>query len=197
MPVAYMKRLTSQWFEVLTHQFFKISGVHPVVPRTRGRGFDQISSQLDKLVDFQVLCSWVDYTTAIDIWSIGCIFAEMLERKPLFPGHNTQHQLQALCCGWESFKRSVGLDKRLFGSLEVKFCMLRNTRLFLKQTVRFFGSLDRLTCCSTGYHPENAQSIINFVGKPVPEELARTDQRLGFCQQSFKGVKTEIAWIRL
>ena len=25
----------------------------------------------------QVLCSWVDYTTAIDIWSIGCIFAEV------------------------------------------------------------------------------------------------------------------------
>jgi len=44
----------------------------------------------------EVLCSWVDYTTAIDIWSIGCIFAEMLERKPLFPGHNTQHQLQAI-----------------------------------------------------------------------------------------------------
>lgn len=31
-----------------------------------------------------------------DIWSIGCIFAEMLERKPLFPGHNTQHQLQSI-----------------------------------------------------------------------------------------------------
>eukprot|EP00439_Symbiodinium_sp_Y106_P030992 s1927_g3.t1 len=44
----------------------------------------------------EVLCSWVDYTTAIDIWSIGCIFAEMLERKPLFPGHNTQHQLQSI-----------------------------------------------------------------------------------------------------
>jgi len=38
----------------------------------------------------------MDYTTAIDIWSIGCIFAEMLERKPLFPGHNTQHQLQSI-----------------------------------------------------------------------------------------------------
>lgn len=44
----------------------------------------------------EVLCSWMDYTTAIDIWSIGCIFAEMLERKPLFPGHNTQHQLQLI-----------------------------------------------------------------------------------------------------
>eukprot|EP00930_Biecheleria_cincta_P067786 TRINITY_DN5466_c0_g4_i1.p1 TRINITY_DN5466_c0_g4~~TRINITY_DN5466_c0_g4_i1.p1 ORF type:complete len:401 (-),score=91.00 TRINITY_DN5466_c0_g4_i1:166-1368(-) len=44
----------------------------------------------------EVLCSWLDYSAAIDIWSIGCIFAEMLERKPLFPGHNTQHQLQSI-----------------------------------------------------------------------------------------------------
>jgi len=44
----------------------------------------------------EVLCSWINYSTAIDIWSIGCIFAEMLGRKPLFPGHNTQHQLQLI-----------------------------------------------------------------------------------------------------
>jgi len=44
----------------------------------------------------EVLCSWIDYTKAIDIWSIGCIFAEMLGRKPFFPGHNTQHQLQLI-----------------------------------------------------------------------------------------------------
>lgn len=44
----------------------------------------------------EVLCSWTDYTSAIDIWSVGCIFAEMLARKPLFPGHNTQHQLQLI-----------------------------------------------------------------------------------------------------
>jgi len=44
----------------------------------------------------EVLCSWTDYTKAIDIWSVGCIFAEMLGRKPVFPGHNTQHQLQLI-----------------------------------------------------------------------------------------------------
>ncbi|KAL7609450.1 mitogen-activated protein kinase 9 [Lactuca sativa] len=33
------------------------------------------------------------YTPAIDIWSIGCIFAEMLTGKPLFPGRNVVHQL--------------------------------------------------------------------------------------------------------
>mmetsp|Transcript_36892 Transcript_36892/g.59168 ORF Transcript_36892/g.59168 Transcript_36892/m.59168 type:complete len:406 (-) Transcript_36892:119-1336(-) len=44
----------------------------------------------------EVLCSWTDYSSAIDIWSIGCIFAELLIRKPLYPGHNTQHQLDLI-----------------------------------------------------------------------------------------------------
>mmetsp|Transcript_131620 Transcript_131620/g.421061 ORF Transcript_131620/g.421061 Transcript_131620/m.421061 type:complete len:406 (+) Transcript_131620:114-1331(+) len=44
----------------------------------------------------EVLCSWTDYSAAIDIWSIGCILAEMYLRKPLFPGHNTQLQLDLI-----------------------------------------------------------------------------------------------------
>ncbi|MQL84295.1 hypothetical protein Taro_016797 [Colocasia esculenta] len=36
------------------------------------------------------------YTPAIDIWSIGCIFAEMLMGKPLFPGKNVVHQLDLM-----------------------------------------------------------------------------------------------------
>lgn len=44
----------------------------------------------------EVLCSWTDYSCAVDIWSIGCILAELHMRKPLFPGHNTQHQLDLI-----------------------------------------------------------------------------------------------------
>jgi len=33
------------------------------------------------------------YTYAVDMWSVGCIFAELLGRKPLFPGKNFVHQL--------------------------------------------------------------------------------------------------------
>uniref|UniRef100_A0A6N2KRP9 mitogen-activated protein kinase n=1 Tax=Salix viminalis TaxID=40686 RepID=A0A6N2KRP9_SALVM len=36
------------------------------------------------------------YTPAIDIWSVGCIFAEMLTGKPLFPGRNVVHQLDLM-----------------------------------------------------------------------------------------------------
>ncbi|CAK8561400.1 unnamed protein product [Lathyrus sativus] len=36
------------------------------------------------------------YTPAIDIWSIGCIFAEVLLGKPLFPGKSVVHQLDLI-----------------------------------------------------------------------------------------------------
>jgi serine/threonine protein kinase len=38
----------------------------------------------------------LQYTPAIDIWSIGCIFAEMLTGKAFFPGKNAVHQLDLI-----------------------------------------------------------------------------------------------------
>eukprot|EP00256_Glycine_max_P066872 XP_025981467.1 mitogen-activated protein kinase 20 isoform X1 [Glycine max] len=38
----------------------------------------------------------MQYTPAIDIWSIGCIFAEVLTGKPLFHGKNVAHQLDLM-----------------------------------------------------------------------------------------------------
>lgn len=41
-------------------------------------------------------CFFSRYTPAVDIWSIGCIFAELLTGKPLFPGKNVAHQLDLM-----------------------------------------------------------------------------------------------------
>lgn len=39
---------------------------------------------------------FLQYTPAIDIWSVGCIFAEVLTGKPLFPGKSVVHQLDLI-----------------------------------------------------------------------------------------------------
>ena len=34
----------------------------------------------------EIMLTWQKYDVSVDIWSTGCIFAEMLGGKPLFPG---------------------------------------------------------------------------------------------------------------
>ncbi|KAG6753858.1 hypothetical protein POTOM_041858 [Populus tomentosa] len=51
---------------------------------------------LSSRILINVTCSISMYTPAIDTWSIGCIFAEMLTGKPLFPGKNVVHQLDLM-----------------------------------------------------------------------------------------------------
>lgn len=36
------------------------------------------------------------YSTSIDIWSVGCIFAEMVSGKPLFAGTTPDDQLEMI-----------------------------------------------------------------------------------------------------
>ena len=36
------------------------------------------------------------YSPAVDVWSVGCIFAELILGKPLFPGRNVVHQLELI-----------------------------------------------------------------------------------------------------
>jgi serine/threonine protein kinase len=42
----------------------------------------------------EIMLACQEYSKAVDIWSIGCIFAELLARTPLFPGEDYVQQLQ-------------------------------------------------------------------------------------------------------
>jgi serine/threonine protein kinase len=54
-------------------------------------------------VIFQVVTLWYrapeillgsrQYSTPVDVWSVGCIFAEMVNQKPLFPGDSEIDEL--------------------------------------------------------------------------------------------------------
>ena len=43
-----------------------------------------------------ILMGSKDYNTSVDIWSVGCIFAEIVTKKPLFPGKNEEDQLNKI-----------------------------------------------------------------------------------------------------
>ncbi|KAL0233641.1 hypothetical protein PCE1_002154 [Barthelona sp. PCE] len=44
----------------------------------------------------EVLIGERNYSFAVDMWSVGCIFAEMVLGRPLFPGSNSKDQLRRI-----------------------------------------------------------------------------------------------------
>ncbi|KAG7395620.1 S_TKc protein [Phytophthora boehmeriae] len=83
--------------------------IQPVTPGST-EGVSTPSSQdgepaLDEALTEYVVTRWYRapelllasrYSTAIDLWAVGCILAEMFTRKALFPGHDHVHQLHLI-----------------------------------------------------------------------------------------------------
>uniref|UniRef100_U3BS38 mitogen-activated protein kinase n=1 Tax=Callithrix jacchus TaxID=9483 RepID=U3BS38_CALJA len=44
----------------------------------------------------EVILNWMRYTQTVDIWSVGCIMAELLQGKALFPGSDYIDQLKRI-----------------------------------------------------------------------------------------------------
>lgn len=69
------------------------------------RGISDDSKDPDELTQYvvtrwyrapELLTGCQPYDASIDVWSVGCILAEILGRRPLFPGRNYVHQLQVI-----------------------------------------------------------------------------------------------------
>ncbi|KAK6930445.1 Protein kinase domain [Dillenia turbinata] len=68
-------------------------------------GLARVTSETDFMTEYvvtrwyrapELLLNSSDYTAAIDVWSVGCIFMELMDRKPLFPGRDHVNQLRLL-----------------------------------------------------------------------------------------------------
>ncbi|KAF5374781.1 hypothetical protein D9758_000149 [Tetrapyrgos nigripes] len=44
----------------------------------------------------EIMLSFKMYTKAVDLWAVGCILAELLSGRPLFPGRDYSHQLDLI-----------------------------------------------------------------------------------------------------
>merc|ERR1711943_75953 len=45
----------------------------------------------------ELLAECQNYGKTVDVWALGCIFAEMLCRKPFFQGRDARNQLHVIC----------------------------------------------------------------------------------------------------
>ncbi|KAL4204954.1 hypothetical protein AMTRI_Chr01g112280 [Amborella trichopoda] len=68
-------------------------------------GLARVTSETDFMTEYvvtrwyrapELLLNSAEYTAAIDVWSVGCVFMELINRQPLFPGRDHVHQLRLL-----------------------------------------------------------------------------------------------------
>jgi mitogen-activated protein kinase 1/3 len=74
-------------------------------PKKKAKGDESDSEEDPELTEY-VITRWYrapevilcpsHYAKAVDIWSVGCIFAELLGRQPLFPGDHYLDQIQKI-----------------------------------------------------------------------------------------------------
>ncbi|CDO72373.1 hypothetical protein BN946_scf184977.g72 [Trametes cinnabarina] len=62
----------------------------------------------------EIMLSFKMYTKAIDIWAVGCILAELLNGRPLFPGRDYGHQLDLILdvIGTPTLEEFYGITSR-------------------------------------------------------------------------------------
>ncbi|MCO5604873.1 hypothetical protein L7F22_059047 [Adiantum nelumboides] len=97
-------------------------------------GLARTTSEADFMTEYVVtrwyrapklLLNASDYTAAIDIWSVGCIYMELLDRKPLLPGKDYVHQLRSII-------DLIGLPN----DSDLGFVKSENARKYLQQLPR-------------------------------------------------------------
>ncbi|KAJ1971323.1 hypothetical protein H4R35_005329 [Dimargaris xerosporica] len=124
----------------------------------------------------ELLLGAKEYTTAIDMWSIGCIFAELIERKPLFQGRGEMDQLNQIfkLLGtpnervWPGFAKLPHAQTFNFtvyppSNLRTRFMALTENGLDLLLRLLTFDPVQRITAEEALDHPY-------FTESPMPKD---------------------------
>jgi serine/threonine protein kinase len=115
----------------------------------------------------EVMLSTQEYGWAVDVWSLGCIYAELLGVKPLFPGDDYLHQLKLIVgvlgspteedMGFIKSSRARAFMAKLAGKPRVPFSTLfpraNPLALDLLSKMLEFNPLKRITVDGALKHP--------------------------------------------
>ncbi|KAF9351545.1 Cyclin-dependent kinase 10 [Mortierella sp. NVP85] len=106
-----------------------------------------------------------NYTTAVDMWSAGCIFGELLQHAPLLPGKVEKQQVDLMIdlLGtphekiWQGFNKlpmsSITLPEQRFNNLRKKFPNITDATRSLLSGLLTYDPKKRLTVKQALAHP--------------------------------------------
>ncbi|MDP2437887.1 MAG: protein kinase [archaeon] len=105
-----------------------------------------------------------DYTQAIDMWSVGCTFAELLLRKAFLPGETEIDQLSKMCAalgtpsernwpGVSSLPFFVEFEEAPAPPLNIIFTAASSTARHLLQQMLIYDPTRRITAKAALEHP--------------------------------------------
>ncbi|KAJ2900857.1 MAPK protein hog1 [Coemansia aciculifera] len=115
----------------------------------------------------EIMLTWQKYDVAVDIWSAGCILAEMFEGTPLFPGKDHVHQFSIITellgtppddviqtIGSENTLRFVqSLPRREPVSFKTRFPDIEPLAVDLLEKMLVFDPRKRITATEALAHP--------------------------------------------
>lgn len=117
------------------------------------------------------------YTTAVDMWSVGCIFAELLQKEPLFPGRGEIDQLNRILTllgrpsedawpGWTRLPNARAININAvgpgFSQLRHKFRHLSSEGHSLLAALLSYDPARRIAAAPAAAHPY-------FAEQPLPK----------------------------
>lgn len=161
------------------------------------------SSCADRVYTHEVITLWYrapeiildakHYSTPVDVWSVGCIFAEMASGNPLFPGDSELNQIHRIfdACGaptessWPGVTRLPGYRPNLSSSrfahsrLDERIPELSDRSSDLLKCLLVVNPLCRLTSLQALAHPffEGADRIIQSQVRPGLAPVSVSDER--------------------